>query len=821
MTPSASHATPLYHSPQAALSSACESVAPTFPLDRFIAVNPYFGYVSQPATAAAEKLRCLSGTNLLMPYSWFRERWRSGKLSRAHLEAALEQSGTNASVEDLRSLMESDSAQNARTVLLITHLADRGRDVGHQGAWEHFVTHSVSQLCASYFDGGQAAWAAKQAKRLYQAWKHFARADRSSALLMHCDLRSEAAALPDTPEELIDVALKELKVSPEQVESYLSALLLDVNGWASWCAYRRFQAGLIGKLDDAIEQLAAVRLAWELLLFKSGGGRIQAELARDWNLAKFELPASGQGPRPSEQRALEWVLQRAVELSFQQPLVAALKSARSTPSVSAPSAQVVFCIDVRSEPFRRGLEAAAPSVQTLGFAGFFGLPIEYAPLGTELVQPQLPGLLAARLRVTDEEASPSFASSLAELRRSRLGLSQSWLGFQRASNSGFAFVEALGLGYAWKLARASFGLGSPLPLNEAGLKPAEAKRLRPRLVSNVEGAQLDLTTRVELVHNILKASSLSHGLARLVVFAGHGSASSNNPHAAGLDCGACSGQSGTVNARVLAALLNDPEVRGGLLERGLPVPETTHFLGGMHNTTTDELELFDLDRLPASHRADVENLQAALLKAGAHTRAQRAPTLGLSGGDKTLLKAMHRRSADWSEVRPEWGLVDNAAFIVAPRERTSSFSLSGRVFLHDYRFEEDAGFGVLEMIMTAPMVVTHWINMQYYASTVDNPRYGSGNKVLHNVVGGHLGVFEGNGGDLRIGLPLQSVHDGEHFRHTPLRLSVFIEAPRAAIEGVIAKHALVRQLVENEWLHLFRLDEALVEQRRRTHWHVV
>ena len=109
--------------------------------------------------------------------------------------------------------------------------------------------------------------------------------------------------------------------------------------------------------------------------------------------------------------------------------------------------------------------------------------------------------------------------------------------------------------------------------------------------------------------------------------------------------------------------------------------------------------------------------------------------------------------------------------------------------------------------MTAPMVVAHWINMQYNASVADNVRYGSGNKVLHNVVGGNLGVFEGNGGDLRIGLPLQSLHDGEHWMHTPLRLSAYIAAPAEAIQAVYEKHEVVRQLVDNDWLFLFRLDD--------------
>jgi uncharacterized protein YbcC (UPF0753/DUF2309 family) len=130
---------------------------------------------------------------------------------------------------------------------------------------------------------------------------------------------------------------------------------------------------------------------------------------------------------------------------------------------------------------------------------------------------------------------------------------------------------------------------------------------------------------------------------------------------------------------------------------------------------------------------------------------------------------------------------------------------------------------VLELILTAPMVVTHWINLQYYASTVDPSRYGSGNKVLHNVVGGRLGVMEGAGGDLRIGLARQSVHDGRRWMHEPLRLSVFVEAPADAIDAILARHATVRDLVQHRWLFLHRIasDDGAVFQRRADGWHPV
>ena len=369
------------------------------------------------------------------------------------------------------------------------------------------------------------------------------------------------------------------------------------------------------------------------------------------------------------------------------------------------------------------------------------------------------------------------------------------------------FVEALGLTYAGNLLGDSLGLGTRLEIDGAGLsREANASR-KPRLVGSADGGPLDLDERCDLAAGMLRAMSLTHDFARLVLLAGHGSSTRNNPHGAGLDCGACCGQTGEVNARAAAALLNQPEVRAGLARRGIEVPASTWFVPALHNTTADEVELFDLDELPATHREDVDALRQRLIEAGARTRTERAGLLGL---DRVAPSGLHRavraRTTDWAQVRPEWGLANNAAFIVAPREHCRHLNLQGRSFLHEYRHQEDEGYGVLELIMTAPMVVTHWINFQYYASTVDSARYGSGSKVLHNVVGGHLGVFEGNGGDLRIGLPLQSLHDGERWVHTPLRLSVFIEAPRSAIDAVLTKHAHVKALVTNGWLTLFQID---------------
>lgn len=141
--------------------------------------------------------------------------------------------------------------------------------------------------------------------------------------------------------------------------------------------------------------------------------------------------------------------------------------------------------------------------------------------------------------------------------------------------------------------------------------------------------------------------------------------------------------------------------------------------------------------------------------------------------------------------------------------------------MHSYDFHKDPGFKVLELIMTAPMIVTNWINMQYYASTVDNQNFGSGNKTIHNVVG-RFGIFQGNGGDLMTGLPWQSVHDGKQYQHDPLRLLVIIEAPRDAILDIIQRHPNVSNLVNNGWLSLVSLDEGnFYQYQKNQHWKIL
>ena len=398
----------------------------------------------------------------------------------------------------------------------------------------------------------------------------------------------------------------------------------------------------------------------------------------------------------------------------------------------------------------------------------------------------------------------SATASAAAARQRQFALTDTLQSVSRWPAAAFSFVEAAGVGYAGKL----FDWLRPSATRARDRDDLAGLPVRLRAVCRPVLQGLDLSTKITLAGRVLHAMGLDQGLAPLVLLVGHGSQSANNAQAAALDCGACCGQTGEVNSRVLARLLNDPAVRAGLRAQRVNVPDSTWFVGALHNTTTDEIEGFDLDLLPAEAHARWEAVQAALAQAGDQVRRERAPSLQVDAelSSDQLLQSLRQRANDGAQTRPEWGLAGNAAFVIAPRTRTRGVSLAGRSFLHDYDYHNDADGSVLELLMTAPMLVTHWINWQYHASTVDPLRLGSGNKVLHNVVGGHIGVFEGNGGDLRIGLAHQSVHNGERSLHEPVRLTVAIEAPQAMIDRIIAAHAVVRQLLDHQWLHLWRLE---------------
>ena len=761
----------IHDSVRDSIEAAATTVGSLWPIHSFVTANPLSGFEDRQFEDAVARAGDLLGGRGYPSPDTFQTALQRGQIDPEILESELEAVGYEDDPEALLDRMANASDRpTGETTDAVAH-----------------VDQVLSKWLSAFLDEGSAHWSMPdRGKGFYAAFREVAAHDR--------EIPDDGIAtdLPESPIEAVETVLD--PYPQREWERIFEAQLAALPGWT-------------GFVKQRIEDDGAWQSAYPISLEGYLAARLALLDAVDADLT----PSTGDvDVRPVDELAAAFL--RAWEATYRDSVVEAVakesQSLVEDDAADRPEAQLVFCIDTRSEVIRRHVEATG-DYETHGYAGFFGIPMEYQGYDADVSVDACPPILDPKHHITDEptdaDARASYdrwsgvgdaAAELVETLRSRTA-------------TAYAFVESAGSAYGLALAARTLvparvqsafdAVDETMPDDHEFCEPGVDHR-------ETDAGELPagLTTE-ERVEYAATAFDLMgwETFGRLVVFTGHASETTNNPYDASLDCGACAGNPGGPNARVLAAICNDPEVRTALRERGHDVPDDTVFLAAQHNTTTDEIELYD-DTVPDSHAEDLAQLRADLETAREGAAAERVESMGADGS--AAVAETERRAGDWAETRPEWGLAGNAGFVVGPRELTSDLDLDGRAFLHSYDWSTDPDGDALEAIVAGPLVVTQWINAQYYFSTVDNAVFGSGSKVTHNPVG-NLGVHQGNGGDLMTGLPQQSLTSAaDEPHHQPIRLSTVVHAPVDRVTDVLADNDEVVELLDNDWLSLTVVD---------------
>lgn len=655
----------------------------------------------------------------------------------------------------------------------------------------------------------------------------------------------------DAP-EVLHQAITELGIHPDGAADLITAELLALPGWG----------GMVRQLEEHPELAPHVRLRCSLLEFiavrlvlTGVATRNVLGAANTWRsiptvavqtsqlapqAAVFDalqvlglgtrslqsLPADFIDPLIQEilsfgelerRRLLHKAYERRHERLVLLPLRHHLRGSLSNHPGERLSAQFIFCIDDREESIRRALEETDPSVDTYGAAGFFGCSIDYIGIDDARSVSLCPVVVKPAHAVGE---APVEGHDHAHHRRRRLRrLWSTWTRSGRISSGtllrGFASTLLLG---ALSLFPLVLRILSPLAharlirwLNARFLPEPRTELRFMRDDSESKEATQSLfqgfttTEMADRVAGVLGPAGLRTGHARLVIILGHGSTSLNNPHESAYDCGACGGRTGGPNARLFARMANHPEVRSKLAQRGIRIPDDTWFIGGYHDTCSDDIDLFDLENLPAGHRGDLARMRETMDKARALSALERTRRFQAAQGisdPSAALRHVQGRSEHLGEPRPEYGHSTNAVAFVGRRETTRGLFLDRRAFLISYDKDVDPEGRSLAGILGAVVPVCGGINLEYYFSTVDNERYGCGTKLPHNVTG-LVGVMNGMQGDLRTGLTWQMVEI-----HEPVRILFIVENTPERALATFQANPLLWEFLENRWIRLATVDAA-------------
>ncbi len=806
-----------------AVTLAARVVPTHYPLETFIAVNPLAGLEGLPFDQAIRRAGDLYGMPGTLGENAFRALYREGRITDGDLDRVLTRRYPSLTSEpSMRlgkrrisplELLRADLLNGDPSPAAVRRFQTRAEI--HAPVIAETVDTQTSKWCAAFFGG--ASWSMPgRESGFYAAWRMLAPSDRTVSRAARSALRRT----PERPEDAALEALSTLGVTEEDRISYLQAHLTRMPGWAAHVQWAGSRGVGVGVLD-----YLAMRLTYEAVLLEHQrraprpaveAPPVELPSAREraahlvkalglTGVTEDELVGAARVLTALPVTARELLWQNAFEANYRDTLLAGIAEHRPAPRGSAHT-QFVSCIDTRSEGFRRHLESLE-GYETYGFAGFFAVAIRYTDMLGGQPNDLCPVLISPNFDVAEAPAPDAVEVAARRVAgvTTLAGAESAFHSAKEAFAAPFTLAEAAG----WAAAPLS-AAKTLAPAASAGLRRRLRDAVAPAAPTVIDLDGMPQQEQVLFAQVALTTMGLTQGFGRLVVLCAHGSTTENNPYQASLDCGACGGQAGGPNSRTAVAILNRPEVRAGLRSVGIDIPTQTWFVAAQHDTAVDRIELLDLHLVPDEYAADIERLERDVDEAGARLAAERCRVLpGVSRELSPNRAARHvaTRSSDWAQVYPEWGLAGNAAFIVAPREVTRGIDLGRRTFLHSYEAAVDKDASALETILTAPLVVAQWISCQYYFSTVSPQVFGAGTKTIHNVVG-TAGVIAGHTGDLQLGLPWQSVSDGERLLHEPLRLLAVVQAPLERIDMIVERNPVLQQMFGNDWVALAAREDA-------------
>ncbi len=758
------------------IDEASKVIGKTWPLYSFVTSNPLSGYEQTAFKTAVETASSLLSTNMFPEAALFRQAWEQGEIEESVVMPLLLESGYTEAPDFYLQQMESYKESIVKNK-------------------NHVLDGIMAKWLSAFMDEGLAEWEmpGKEAG-FYKAWRQLAAYDQELGI----------ASVNDIPKSASEALQEVLK--PQKDKEYIHIFtyhLASLPGWTGYINYRSESNSLWQQAYPiTMEDYLAVRL-WIA------------------NQLKLEIvPESNIDDTSNDFTDIQHIWLKAWESTWQHQLVGSLEQQKSLVTDDktvqiTPDAQMVFCIDTRSELIRRHVETKG-NYETFGYAGFFGIAMDYSNLEDGLNRKSCPPIVTSAYLVSEAPQAGKKEKVLTFKRKNDTAQFGAYF-LKRMKNmlpSAFGFVEGSGFFYGFYLLIRTLAPGTFYRFKKKNTSSYE-DICTPELQSVQDDDTLQLNIPIAEKAGIVKSAFDLTGrqeFAPLILFIGHGGHSANNAFDSSLDCGACAASPGRHNARMLASLANETEVRSVLADKhNVHIPDSTVFIGAEHNTTTDEIELFDA-HVPSSHKEQIAKVKSNLVL------AQQTATQDRLGIAKNSVKIAERKANQWSETRPEWGLAKNAGFIIGPRSLTHKENLDGRCFLHSYNWKLDETGAALEGIMQGPMVVTQWINNHYYFSMVDNDTFGGGSKITHNITG-RFGVVQGNGGDLKMGLPLQSLRSSDtEMYHKPLRLSVLIQVPKARIEDILTRNENLRTLLDNQWIYLMVMDplkEDVVEKYQK------